>query len=210
MPHSRKSLMGIASGLVAIALLTACGGESVWVPAAGPTEGRGVWVQGVNQPRSAPEKAVMFPVELGSKPPMRPGLAVGYELISKTPGSYRFRWTGDFVTAPSRVGRRFQGSVWTAGHFTSVIPGCDDGSCALEEGEDHLSPIEQVGGGERITWDTVVWNGWDGLSFTTDAAPLYLELLVDGRERPDLLDFEAASPAPVSGVTVESPSVPVR
>jgi hypothetical protein len=135
---------------------------------------------------------------------------MGYELISRTPGSYRFRWTGDFITAPSRVGRRFQGSVWTAGHFTSVIPGCDDGSCALEEGEDHLSAVEQVAGGERIVWDTVVWNGWDGFSFTTDAEPLYLELLVDGRARPDLLDFRAAARPPAAGVTVEAPAGMVR
>ena len=209
MSRSRNSHWGIAVAAGVSSLLAACGGESAWVPASGPTEGRGVWVQEAGGPRST-EKAVIYPLALESKPPMRPGLAMGYELISKTPGSYRFRWTGDFITAPSREGRRFQGSAWTAGHFTSVIPGCDDGSCALEEGEDHLSAVEQVAGGERIVWDTVVWNGWDGFSFTTDAEPLYLELLVDGRARPDLLDFRGAAGPSNPIVNVEAPAAGVR
>ncbi len=190
---------GLSVGLVA------CGGESAWIPAAGPSEGRGVWVQEASQPRSTPG-SIIYPLELGAKPPMKPGLAPGYELVSKSPGNYRFRWTGDFITAPSRVGRRFQGSVWTAGHFLSVTPGCDDQSCALEEGEDHLSAVEPIAGGQRIVWDTVVWNGWDGFSFTTDAEPLYLELLVDGKARPDLLDFSAMRGPSSPSVAVDLPT----
>jgi len=208
MPSSGNSRCGIGIALGVSALLGACGGESAWVPASGPAEGRGVWVQEAGERRST-EKAVIFPLELDSKPPMRPGLAMGYELVSKAPGSYRFRWTGDFIATPAPVGRRFQGSVWTAGHFTSVIPGCDDRSCALEEGEDHLSAVEQVAGGERIVWDTVVWNGWDGFSFTTDSEPLYLELLAEGKPRPDLLDFRAGRPTG-SAVMVDGPGGMVR
>jgi hypothetical protein len=210
MPRTRdsKDLARMLTMGVGMTLLAACGGEP-WIPAAGPTEGRGFWVQGADVPRAG-EKATIFPLELGSKPPMQPGLASGYELVSKTPSNYRFRWTGDFVSHPAPVGRHFQGSVWTAGHFTSVTPGCDDGSCALEEGEDHLSGIENVAGGQRIVWDTVVWNGWDGFSFTTDAEPLYLELLVDGTARPDLLDFRAAgrTSAPAVGVELAPAQVP--
>ncbi len=197
--------MGFGVGV----LLAACGGESAWVPASSPPEGasgrRDVWVQGASEPRPA-ERSVVHPIELGSKRPMRPGLASGYELVSEGSGRYRFRWTGDFLVTHSG-GRRFQGSVWTAGHFTSVVPGCDDGSCALED-EDYVSAVQHVGGGERIDWDTMAWWGWDGFSFTTDAEPLSFELDVEGHSRPDLLEFVASVRPSNSKITVGSIPVP--
>jgi hypothetical protein len=173
--------------------LVGCGSESEWMPPAGPesheTATRGVWIAGAPGPGPA-SSSVIYPLPPGTTVPLRVGEAMGYQLLAIGPGAYRFRWTGDFL-ANHESGRKFQGSVFTRGHFTSVTPGCDDGSCPLEEGEDYLSPIERVQGGERIRWDTVVWNGWDGFSFKTDAEPLYLELYVEGRSRPDLLEFIA-------------------
>jgi hypothetical protein len=197
--QSKEVVMGLGVAL----LLASCGGEAVWVPASGPTQSassgsRGVWVRETSE--ASPQRAMVYPIELGSKVAMRVGRTLGYELVSQGLGSYRFRWTSDMLES-HRGNRRFQGSVWTAGHFTSVVPGCADGSCPLEE-EDHLSGVEHVAGGERIEWDTIVWDGWDGFSFTTDAEPLYFDLNVDGDARPDLLEFLAPGRPSSSGVAV--------
>jgi len=198
--QSKGIAMVLGSGL----LVAACGGESAWVPASGPTQvvagGRPpVWVREASEV-STQGRATIYPLELGSKAPMLAGRTLGYELISTTPGTYRFRWTGDsFVSHVENW--KFQGSVWTAGHFTSVVPGCADRSCALED-DDYLSAVQHVAGGERIDWDTNASIGWDGFSFTTDTEPLYIELNVDGEARPDLLEFLAAGRPSGSGVLV--------
>ena len=66
-----------------------------------------------------------------------------------------------------------------------------------------------AGGGERIDWDTLAKDGWDGFSFTTDGAPLYVDTNVDGKPRPDILQVvnwnqpvtvpvAASAPAPLT------------
>ena len=204
MQRRRIQWKGIAMALGAGMVLAACGGESAWVPVSGPAQivagsRPRVWAQGASE-ASRHDTATIFPLELGSKVPMRAGQTLGYELISTTPGTYRFRWTGDSFL--SHVDNwRFQGSVWTAGHFISVVPGCADGSCALEE-DDYLSAVQHVAGGERIDWDTNASIGWDGFSFTTYTEPLYFELNVDGQARPDLLEFLASGRPSSPGVAV--------
>jgi hypothetical protein len=126
-------------------------------------------------------------VALRSKVHIFEGRTLGYELTAQSPSGFRFRWTTDNITHHTGV-RRFTGSVWTPGHFLSFSPGCDDRSCDLEAG-DHVSAVESVAGGERIDWDTLAKNGWDGFSFSTDGSPLYFEVNVDGQPRPELLEL---------------------
>jgi len=179
----------IAMGAAAAILLSACacGGESEWVPPSMGTQAaytRGVWVGRAGEPVYSPEAP--------SKVHIFPGRTVGYQLTSETPGSYRFRWTSDQLVSHSGF-RRFHGSVWTPGHFLSVVPGCDDGSCALED-NDYVSRVERVAaGGERIEWNTLASDGWDGFSFKTDAEPIYFEVNVDGDARPDAFEYLSSS-----------------
>jgi len=167
--------------------LLGCGGESEWVPASAPPRLAlgGVWVgpSGVG----APPEVLTNLGALGPKVHIFAGRTLGYELTVQAPTTFRFRWTTDNLVNHTGV-RRFTGSVWTPGRFVKFSPGCDDGSCDLETG-DHVSGVERVaGGGERIDWDTLAKDGWDGFSFTTDA-PLYFEVNVDGQPRPELLEL---------------------
>jgi len=135
------------------------------------------------------------------------GRTLGYELTAVGSASYRFRWTTDNLVSHGGV-RRFTGSVSTAGHFVAFAPGCDDGSCDLEPG-DHVSGVQKVPGGERIDWDTLAMDGWDGFSFATDSAPLHFEVSVDGRPCPDRFELVAWNPPPpATSVGAPVPLVP--
>ncbi len=195
---------------VGLALLVgACGGEPDWRPVAAPTPfpPPGAWVgYAVDTPQ--PEVRTRYAPRLARKVHIFEGRTLGYELTFQAPATYRLRWTTDNLANHTGV-RRFTGSVATSGHFLSFAPGCDDGSCDLEEG-DHVSGVQILaGGGERIDWDTLAKDGWDGFSFTTDGAPLYVDTNVDGKPRPDILQVvnwnqpvtvpvAASAPAPLT------------
>jgi hypothetical protein len=194
--------------IVAVAALSgACGEESMWVRAAAPAADvatQGVWVM----PPNAEGPATLVPARapsVGPRPTVNKGRELGYELTSEAPGSYRFRWTSDNLVRHGGV-RRFHGSVWTAGHFLSVVPGCQDASCPLET-DDYLSAVQSApGGGERIDWDTLAKDGWDGFSFTVDAQPMYFDVNVDGRPRPEVFQLLTRNrpPAPLEpGMSAE-------
>jgi hypothetical protein len=193
--------VGAALGVGLALLLAGCGGESAWVRVSAPVNGAvspgGVWVGAANE---VGPRAHTFPVgSLRAYEHARShafeGRTLGYELTAEASGRYRFRWTTDNLTHHTGV-RRFTGSVWTAGHFLAFSPGCDDGSCDLEDG-DYVSGVESApGGGERIDWDTLAKDGWDGFSFTVDDQPLYFQVNVDGSSRPELLELVTwAAPA---------------
>jgi hypothetical protein len=189
--ESREVRSAIAMWVGFGLLLAACGGESAWVPASGPTQGafgpRGVWVEQASE-TSPPEILSTARPSVGPRPHIFMGRTLGYELTSQSPGTYRFRWTSDNLVNHTGV-RRFTGSVWTPGHFLSVVPGCEDASCPLED-DDYLSAVQSVAsGGERIDWDTLAKDAWDGFSFTTDNAPVYFDLNVNGQARPELLEL---------------------
>jgi len=180
--------------------MAGCGGESEWARASSaphPPSG-GVWV--------GPRGEVLTNVAgaLGPKIHIFEGRTLGYELTFQSPTTYRFRWTTDNLANHTGV-RRFTGSVWTPGRFLTFSPGCDDGSCDLEAG-DHVSGVQPVaGGGERIDWDTLAKDGWDGFSFAADA-PLYFEVNVDGRPRPELLEVVTWGEPPEAPNRVVSPA----
>jgi hypothetical protein len=189
MPDARFTSMFAALTLI----LSSCGGTSEWVPASAPVgspfmASGGVWV---TPSRGLESPVIVSPSVPDPRSPVKifAGRTLGYELTAKGHGAFRFRWTTDTLVSHSGA-RRFTGSVSTRGHFASLVPGCDDASCALEAG-DYVSAVTRVpGGGERIDWDTVATDGWDGFSFTVaDSEPLYFEVDVDGRARPELLDL---------------------
>jgi hypothetical protein len=177
-------VVGVALGL----LLSGCGEESDWAAPSAPTQSawsRGVWVG--RSAEAAPPQIIVTPA-VAPKVHIFAGRILGYELTAEAPGAHRFRWTTDNLVHRTGV-RRFTGSVYTPGHFLSFAPGCDDGSCDLEEG-DYVSGVLKVpGGGERIEWDTLAKDGWDGFSFTIGDEPLNFQVNVDGRARPELFEL---------------------
>jgi hypothetical protein len=176
---------GVAAAVLGL-LLAGCGGESEWMPASAPAHGAaGLWVG--PSATGVPPTILTNMAALGPKVHIFAGRTLGYELTAEAPSTYRFRWTTDNLVNHTGV-RRFTGSVWTPGRFVSFSPGCEDGSCDLEAG-DHVSGVQRVAGGERIDWDTLAKDGWDGFSFVTDSAPLYFEVSVDGTPRPELLEL---------------------
>jgi hypothetical protein len=182
-PGLRETLSLILTAGLSLSVAACGAGSSDGVPASAPQRpgsGGGVWV--------GPKGEVLTNVAgaLGPKIHIFAGQTLGYELTVQAATTYRFRWTTDNLANHTGV-RRFTGSVYTPGRFATFALGCDDGSCDLEAG-DHVSGVQPVpGGGERIDWDTLAKDGWDGFSFTTDAA-LYFEINVDGRPRPELLE----------------------
>jgi hypothetical protein len=207
MPHRRLSGRSIVTWIGLSSVLVACGGESEWAPASSPRQvaPAGVWVGQASQ--AVPPEIMTTALGGGPKVHIFAGHTLGYELTALAPASYRFRWTTDNLVARGGV-RRFTGSVSTAGHFLTFAPGCDDGSCDLEDG-DHVSGVQRLpGGGERIDWDTLAKDGWDGFSFTTDSAPLHFEVNVDGRARPELLELVTWNEPYVPPSRVGAPSFP--
>ena len=196
--------IGSGAGLVFAAILAGCAADSDWMPpsAGHPGPLAHVWIA---------QPAPTLPPELtrpGATPKVHvfAGQTLGYELTSDAPGTYRFRWTTDNLANHTGV-RRFTGSVWTPGHFTSLAPGCSDTSCELEP-EDHVSNIEHVAGGERIDWDTLAKDAWDGFSFTTDGAPLRFDVQIDGRARPETLDLVTWSQPEARSIPLSNHPVP--
>jgi hypothetical protein len=149
---------------------------------------------------SPPASTPSYTTMVGATVPVAPGVQVGYALTATAPMTYQLRWTGDARVAADGF-QQFYGSVWTAGHFSSLVPGCVDQACPLEAG-DFVSGIEQVGGGEQIDWNTFASTGWDGFGFVTDMEPVYVDVFIDGNRHPELVFFASAP----SGATT-SPSV---
>jgi hypothetical protein len=129
-----------------------------------------------------------YSVAVGADTGVQRGEQVGYSVTALAPRTYRLVWTGDTAKTGS-ASHEFAGSVWTTGHFVNVTPGCNDGSCTLED-QDYVSGVTKVadgaGGGERIDWDTFASVGFDGLDVETDGAPIYLDVRVDGARHAEL------------------------
>jgi hypothetical protein len=186
-PRSLAILVALAAGLAE----GGCEGGAAWPPSAEPAAAGNV-VPRDGHALFPPAGTPVYALQVGGEVRVSPGLKIGYSLTAKAPGSYRFRWTGD--DAVTRGGfHKFYGSVWTTGHFTSLVPGCDDGSCPLEPEGDYVSGVLRVDGGERIDWHTFASDGWDGFSFTTDTEPVYFDVNVENGPHPDLFEFPSAA-----------------
>jgi hypothetical protein len=124
-----------------------------------------------------PATTTTYDVAVGASTSVAAGQASGYSVTALGPKTYRIVWTGDTTT------HEFAGSIWTRGQFTTMTPGCADGSCSLEA-QDRLSGVIAVDGGERIDWDTFASVGFDGFDVETDGAPIYLDVSIDGVRAP--------------------------
>jgi len=179
----RTALWAAAWAIVATA---ACGSSDSHPGVLGSSEGTD---SGTTAP-PLPTNATIYTLDVGHPVPVAPGTKSGYALTAPQPMSYQFRWTGDDKVAGDGF-KDFAGSIWTTGHFTSLTPGCLNNACPLETG-DYVSPIIDLGNAQRIDWNTIASDGWDGFSFTTDTEPVLFEVWVDGAQRPDLFLFPEA------------------
>ena len=137
-------------------------------------------------PPAAP--ATTYRVALGSATGVQPGVTVGYSVTAIAPNTFRVYWTGDARVTGDGF-REFSGSLTTDGRFVAVAPGCANAACHLEDG-DWVS-----GSVQRIDWDTYASVGLDGFDVTTDGAPAYLDVFVDGIRRADLVYLGSAGGA---------------
>jgi hypothetical protein len=138
-----------------------------------------------------PTSTTVYRIATGKTTGVQPGEQVGY----------RFKWTGD-ASANATGFREFYGSVWTTGHFTTLIPGCANSNCPLEPGEgDFVSAAQAVNGGQRVDWDTIASTGFDGFDFSTDAEPVYADVYVDGMHTPSVVFFPSADTGAVASPT---------
>jgi hypothetical protein len=150
-------------------------------------------VDGAPHPASSPlppTTTITYQVALGATSGVAPGTMVGYSVTAIAPSTYRVYWTGDARVNDTGF-REFSGSIWTPGRFTAVTPGCAGNACPLED-EDWVSNVADIPGGQRIDWDTYASIGLDGFDVTTDGAPLFLDVYVDGERRADLAFFPSA------------------
>lgn len=173
-----RSNLWLAASLVAA--LAGCGGS-------GPPRGD-IWYGSTTLPNVSAN--FVYRVKPGAGiDGVVPGQNVGYYVTGNAGGSFRLVWTGDYdVTGRTR---RMQGSVWTAGAFTSEVIGCAGGFCRPAK-DNLVSTIKTLNGpGQRIDWDSVSTNGLEGFDFVADNVPVYFQLRVDGADRADLTYFPA-------------------
>jgi hypothetical protein len=146
-------------------------------------------------PSPSPGPTPTYQIALGASTFISPGEQAGYSLTASAGHSYRLVWTGDANVSGSY--HEFTGSITVAGHFVSTIPGCSDGSCALEA-NDWISDPTSFNGGEQVSFDTFATVGTDGLDFVVDAEPITLDLQIDGTSYPSLAFFTAAASGSVT------------
>jgi hypothetical protein len=119
----------------------------------------------------------------------------GYGITANIGNSYRAVWTGN----TSLGYNEFRGYIYTPGTFTSVTPGCSDGSCALSTGDTISSVSAVAGGGQQIDFDTIASDGnLDGLDFTVDIEPVEFYMEVQGVADPTLVFFTSTDTGVVS------------
>jgi hypothetical protein len=141
-----------------------------------------------------------YHIDPGASLLVTPGTQAGYGVLANVGGSFRLVWTGDGAATGSFS--NFTGTVWTTSVIESVVPGCSDGSCALESG-DIVSAPTAVTGGYRVDFDTVTATTLDGFDFfvTTESVtqPVYFDLLIDGQRQPSLVFFSSSGAAATAG-----------
>ena len=137
-----------------------------------------------------PSGAPVHSILAGAGVTVAPGQQAGYAITANSGGSYRFFWTGD--SKVSGTYSEFWGTVWTAGNFTSITPGCAGGICALEA-DDFVGTSTSVNGGNEIDFDTFATDGLDGFDFVVDTQPVYFNMVIDGTAYPSLVFFTDAS-----------------
>jgi hypothetical protein len=143
---------------------------------------------GAAEPMPSVTGTTVYRIQPGAATTVSPGQVAGYGITANTGGSYRIFWTGD----SNRTGTysEFWGTMWTPGHFSAFVPGCNGGACPLES-NDFVSSPYAVQGGQRIDWDTFATDGLDGFDVVTDAEPVLFDFFIDGARYPNLVFFPA-------------------
>jgi hypothetical protein len=125
-----------------------------------------------------PVDAPVYNLKANATTPIKPGSQAGYGITGDGFGTFVIAWTGN--TQPGNPPVTFEGSVWTTGHFSSIVLGCSDASCTLEPDDVVSPPDGAMGGGEHIGFKTTSTDDLDGFEFSTDKEPVYFELKYDG------------------------------
>ncbi|MFO0601928.1 MAG: hypothetical protein U0324_02080 [Polyangiales bacterium] len=113
------------------------------------------------------------------------GAMAGCAVTAATGGSFRLVCGG---LAADRPLARVEGSIWTHGAVSGVVPGCADSQCALEAGDRVSAPVA-VPGGQRVDFSWAVSRDVDGVDFVVSEEPVYFSILMDGRPDPARVFF---------------------
>jgi hypothetical protein len=143
-----------------------------------------------------------YKIQPGVPTGVQPGVQAGYSITSSGPGAYRIFWTGDVKSGGEY--HLFTGRIHTPGHFTQSIPGCSDGSCALEAGDSVSSPTQDATG-QTIEFNTYASVATDGLDFTVDMEPVTFDLDIDGAAFPNLVFFPDAQQSGTVATVASTP-----
>lgn len=141
------------------------------------SSGTGLGMDGPPVPTMAP----VYNMKPNGGTSVAPGSQAGYGITGDGSGTFVIAWTGN--TSPGNPPVTFEGSIWTLGHFSSIVLGCSDDSCTLEP-DDIVAPVDgSMGGGEHIGFKTTATNDLDGLEFFVDKEPVYFDLMYDGQRQ---------------------------
>ena len=153
---------------------------------------------GGNVPDSS---TAVYRIKPGAATVVQPGQMAGFGITANTGGSYRFVWTGDGNASGQY--REFWGSIYTAGNFSNIVPGCAGGICQLQS-DDYLGQSQNVTGGERIDFDSNAASTLNGFDFVVNVEPVYFDLYIDGKQYPNLVFF----PSTDTGQIANSAAMP--
>jgi hypothetical protein len=142
-----------------------------------------------------PQVPTTYHLLAGAQALPKPGFQAGFGVVGDGTGTYQLVWTGN--TGPMDPAVSFTGTLWTKGKFTSVTPGCLDGSCPVEAEDKFTGPGPAKGGGQYISFDATSTNDIDGIELTIDTEPLILDLLYNGqRQTPRVIYTKADTMSP--------------
>ena len=128
-----------------------------------------------------PVDAPVYKMQPNGGTQVGPGKQAGFGITGDGFGTFVIFWTGN--TQPGNPPVTFEGSIWTTGHFSSIVLGCSDDSCTLEPDDMIASPDGSMGGGEHIGFKTTASDDLDGLEFYVDKEPVYFDLVYDGQRQ---------------------------
>jgi len=139
---------------------------------------------GGNVPASTIET---YDVKIGAGSGIAAGTQDGYGIEAYPNSIFRLIFTG--YGQNMSMEQEFWGSIYTAGDFSNVTPGCSQMSCP-PDANDFFSLSRATGGGHRLDFDVFAPSSVKGIDFTAKQ-PVYFDLYIDGLHQPAKIFFNS-------------------